>query len=166
MMISYRGARDQRSQERSIEPHGLLLGTRRYLVARPSNGDGNMRRFRLDRIESASITSRSFQRDPDFDLEECASRSFGSYHTEKEYGPVVWRFAPDAVPTARHFVFHPNQKLTEEPDGSLTVTFEASGHLEMAWHLYQWGDQVEVLAPESLRKLVEQSRRSDFPALP
>ena len=38
--------------------------------------------------------------------------------------------------------------------------------LEMAWHLYQWGDGVEVITPPQLRILVEAHRRSDFPALP
>ncbi len=42
----------------------------------------------------------------------------------------------------------------------------AAGWLEMAWHLYQWGDAVEVIAPEGLRALVENYRRNDFDALP
>lgn len=125
-----------------------------------------MRRFRLDRIEDAEITSRSFRRDADFDLTAHAARAFGSYHSESEYGPVVWRFAPEAAETARKFIFHPDQEITEEPDGSITVRFSASGLLEMAWHLYTWGDKVEVLAPESLREIVSQHRRSDFPSLP
>jgi predicted DNA-binding transcriptional regulator YafY len=36
----------------------------------------------------------------------------------------------------------------------------------MAWHLYIWGDAVEVLAPEALRRIVEEHRRADFEALP
>src|SRR3546814_16755297 len=36
----------------------------------------------------------------------------------------------------------------------------------MAWHLYQWGDKVEVLEPAGLRALVEGHARPDFPALP
>ena len=56
--------------------------------------------------------------------------------------------------------------MTDEPDGSLTLRFTASGHLEMAWHLYMWGDAVEVLAPEPLRAMVVRHRRADFPALP
>ena len=73
---------------------------------------------------------------------------------------------PSAAPTAREFVFHPGQRLEEAADGSLVVRFEASGWLEMAWHLYQWGDAVEVLAPEGLRALVDGHRRGDFEALP
>jgi len=166
LKMSYRGALDDRPRERHVEPHGLLLGTRRYLVARPSKGDGRMRRFRLDRIETADITARSFARDPDFDLAAFAARAFGSFYSDAEYGPVEWRFTPEAADTARQFVFHPDQEMIEEPDGALRVRFTASGHMEMAWHLYQWGDQVEVLTPISLREMVEDHRRGDFPALP
>lgn len=80
--------------------------------------------------------------------------------------PVEWRFSPRAARTARQFVFHPDQDMTEEADGSLTVRFTASGHLEMAWHLYQWGDQVEVISPLVLREMVDNFRRDDFPSLP
>ncbi len=164
--ILYQGGKDAAPRPRLVEPHGLLLGTRRYLVARPSGGDGTMRRFRLDRIVAATLTLRSFARDPDFDLAAHAAQGFGSYHADAEFGPVVWRFKPAAAATARDFVFHPDQQVTEEADGALTVRFEASGHLEMAWHLYCWGDAVEVLEPAALRDLVARHRRSDFPALP
>ncbi len=166
LKLLYRSAQDEAPKLRLLEPHGLLLGTRRYLVARPSKGDGRMRRFRLDRVRSAEITARSFARDPDFDLDAFAARAFGSFHSDAEYGPVEWRFTPGAAPTARQFIFHPQQEMTKAPDGSLTVRFKASGHMEMAWHLYMWGDQVEVLAPEALREMVGDCRRGDFPALP
>ncbi len=166
LTIAYRGAADGAARARLVEPHGLLLGTRRYLVARPASGDGQMRHYRLDRIETARIEPRSFARDPGFDLADHAARAFGSYHAEDEYGEVVWRFAASAAAAAREFVFHPDQHLEDAPDGALIVRFRAAGWLEMAWHLYMWGDAMEVLAPRELRALVEGYRRADFPALP
>lgn len=166
LTLTYRGQGDPAPRERLVEPHGLLIGVRRYLVAREPGGDGRMRRFRLDRILSARLEAQSFARDPNFDLEEHAARGFGSYHAEAEYGEVVWRFAPHAAEVARGFDFHPTQAFEDEPDGGLIVRFRASGWLEMAWHLYQWGDAVEVVAPEALRRMVEGFRRGDFPALP
>jgi predicted DNA-binding transcriptional regulator YafY len=56
--------------------------------------------------------------------------------------------------------------MEDQPDGSLIVRFSAAGHLEMAWHLYVWGSEVDVIAPERLRSLVNGFRRSDFSALP
>ena len=170
LTIAYRGATETAPRERLVEPHGLLLGTRRYLVARPvdpgGNGDRRMRHYRLDRIGAARLEPASFARDPDFDLAAHAARAFGSFHAEAEYGEVVWRFAPAAAPAAREFVFHPDQKMEPGPDGSLTVRFHAAGWLEMAWHLYMWGDTVQVIAPAQLRDMVENHRRDDFPALP
>ena len=150
---------------RRLEPHGLLLGTRRYLVAREV-GEARMQHYRLDRITQAQLEAGSFARDPGFDLAAHAAQAFGSYYTEAEYGEVIWRFTPKAAATARDFLFHPSQQMTEEPDGALTLRFTASGWLEMAWHLYLWGDQVKVLAPEPLAQMVERHRRGDFPALP
>lgn len=163
--VTYAGPREP-ERPRRLEPHGLLLGARRYLVAREAGGKGQMQHFRLDRIRAAKIEASSFRRDADFDLARHAALAFGSYHAEHEYGEVIWRFSPAAAPVAREFTFHPLQQMDDEADGSLIVCFRASGHLEMAWHLYQWGDAVEVLAPESLRRLVATYRRSDFPALP
>jgi predicted DNA-binding transcriptional regulator YafY len=165
LTIVYSGGRDP-DRERRLEPHGVLLGTRRYLVAREAASNGRMQQYRLDRIISARLEADSFARDPDFDLATHANRAFGSYHADSEYGEVVWRFTPAAAATAAGFIFHPTQQMTREDDGSLTVRFTASGHLEMAWHLYIWGDAVEVLAPLSLREMVAGHQRDDFPALP
>ena len=112
------------------------------------------------------VTDQSFVRPANFDLQTFANRAFGVYQNDAEYGAVAWRFLPEAAEQARLYQFHPDQVLEEEPDGSLVVRFRASGQLEMCWHLYAWGDKVEVLEPESLKRLVAGYKRSDFPAMP
>ncbi|KRB57069.1 DeoR family transcriptional regulator [Rhizobium sp. Root708] len=152
--------------ERIIEPHGLLLGHRSYLVARqPSRGE-TVISFRTDRIHAAQALDESFAMADGFSLDEYAARSFGVYQDPAQYGEVVWRFTADAAARAAEFVFHPRQVLEAMDDGSLVVRFHAAGWLEMAWHLYQWGDKVEVIAPDGLRSMVEGHRRQDFNALP
>lgn len=152
--------------ERLVEPLGVLLGQRSYLVAIQPDRGPEYRHFRLDRIVAAEVTTDGFAVPDDFDIETHASRSFGAWQDPSQYGEVVWRFAPRAVQVATEFEFHPSQLLELQPDGGLIVRFKASGWLEMAWHLYQWGDAVEVLAPEPLRRMVENHRRSDFGILP
>lgn len=152
--------------ERIVEPHGLLLGHRSYLVARqPARGE-EMLNFRMDRILSAQSLDESFSLAPDFSLEDYAAQSFGVYQDPAQYDEVVWRFAPRAAARAAEFCFHPKQTIEAQEDGGLIVRFRAAGWLEMVWHLYSWGDAVEVIAPEGLRSLVEHHRRSDFDALP
>jgi predicted DNA-binding transcriptional regulator YafY len=121
-----------------------------------------MRHFRFDRIYSIRLENQSFVRKPTFNLEQHAAQSFGSFQSDAEYGEVVWRFLPAAKEVARSFVFHPEQEVAEEADGSLVMKFHTSGHLEMACHLYCWGDAVEVIAPVALRELVAHNCRQDF----
>jgi predicted DNA-binding transcriptional regulator YafY len=164
--ITYRGDRDLKPRMRLVEPYGILYGPRCYLVCREPDVDDRVRHIRLDRILKARRMKQTFRRDQEFDLERYAARSFGSFHSGSEFGTVIWRFDSRAAPVAREYVFHPDQVMTDDGDGGIIVTFDACGWLEMAWHLYAWGDTVEVIAPEELRALVAGHRRSDFPSLP
>jgi predicted DNA-binding transcriptional regulator YafY len=156
----------QGAAPRVIEPHGMLLGHRSYLVARqPARGE-DLLNFRMDRIHEAQVLNESFKFAQDFSLRNYAAKAFGVYQDPEQHGEVVWRFAPEAAERAAEFRFHPTQTVAPQDDGSLIVRFRAAGWLEMAWHLYQWGDKVEVLAPAGLRDLVAGHRRSDFDALP
>lgn len=165
--ILYRSRRDSRHAWRRIAPHGVLLGLRRYVVAKAANDlTGPIRFYRAEDIKTARIAADGFARDPSFNIRAFANRAFGVFQNDEEFGEVVWRFSPAAAEHARGFEFHPEQVMEDQPDGSLVARFRAAGHLEMCWHLYAWGDKVEVIAPERLRRLVEGYRRSDFPALP
>jgi predicted DNA-binding transcriptional regulator YafY len=165
--VEYQSRDEPSPSPRRLAPYGLLTGLRRYLVARPDDDpSGPMRLYVVENIRSARVSAQSFARDPAFNLQAFAHRSFGVFQNEEEFGEVAWRFLPKAAAHARGFEFHPCQQVEDRPDGSLIVRFSASGHLEMCWHLYVWGDQVEVVAPQRLRDMVHAWRRSDFPSLP
>ena len=164
--VVYQGAKDAEPRTRRVEPYGVLLGVRHYLIARDTQNNDGYRRYRMDRILDLTITLQSFVRDPAFNLEQYAARSFGSFHNESEYGDVVWRFSGSVADVACDFVFHPTQKMTMLEDGSLIVEFTASGWQEMTWHLAKWGDHVEVIAPDGLKEMVSAFRRGDIHVLP
>jgi predicted DNA-binding transcriptional regulator YafY len=167
LKISYRRRKQGKPSERVVAPHGLLLGVRRYLVARDTAKPRTapLQHYRVEEIYSAEVLEESFELDSGFSIRRHAEKGFGSYESANEDGPVVWRFSPAAAPHARRFIFHPTQTLEDEPDGSLLVRFRASGHLEMCWHLYTWGQSVEVLQPAGLREMVKGFQR-EFGALP
>lgn len=166
LQMNYVGAQDENAKTRLVQPYGLLFGVRAYLVAHDPSKDQRFRHFRLDRILSIDVTEMPFQKDPAFDLSAHAAQAFGSFINEQEYGPIAWKFSPDVAEIAREFEFHPMQVFETTDDGALIVRFEASGWLEMIWHLYKWGDAVTVLEPPALAELVAAHRRGDFPARP
>ncbi len=167
LRILYRKREEDEPRERVVAPHGLLLGVRRYLVARDTakGPASKLQHYRVEEIYEAELREGSFEIDPKFNLKQHAEKAFGSYVSEEQFGDVVWRFTPEAAAQAKRYVFHPTQTTQEDQDGSLIVRFQASGHLEMTWHLYSWGDSVEVLEPAPLREMVHGYRRR-FAALP
>lgn len=165
--LRYQSRREDAARTRFVAPYGVLSGARSYLVGRPlDDPQGAIRTYRLDGVDAARVTDETFTRPENFNLQDFANRAFGVYQNDAEYGEVVWRFRPEAAEHARRYQFHPNQTLKDMEDGSLLVHFNASGHLEMCWHLYAWGDKVEVLKPQILKNMIANYRRSDFPAMP
>ena len=69
---------------------------------------------------------------------------------------VVLRFAPCVVDDMTEFVFHVDQTMDRNDDGSMTARFTVSGVHEMCWHLGTWGTSVNVEQPESLRRRLAQ----------
>ncbi len=158
---------DGQTRRRMVAPLGVLIGNRRYLVGRDADDEeGRPKHFRMDRMANPQGTDQVFVRPDGFDIRRFAERAFGVFEREDEFGEVVLRFSADAASEARSYEFHPTQTVTELQNGRLEVRFHASGHLEMAWHLYMWGDKVEVVTPDRLRELVANHRRGDFPAFP
>lgn len=138
------------SRNARLGPLAMLLGEgRQYLVAFSDHAQ-DVRLFALAGFERIAMTANIFERPPDFDLSAWMQRSFGVW--QEEIYDVVWRFTPEAAADARLYLFHPTQVMTDEPDGSLTVSFRAGGLREMCWHLFRWSSQAEIISPPELRE--------------
>jgi predicted DNA-binding transcriptional regulator YafY len=142
------------SRNARLGPLAMLLGEgRQYLVAF-SDYAQDVRLFALAGFERIELTEDVFERPADFNLATWMQRSFGIW--QEDVYDVVWRFTPEAAADARLYLFHPTQVMTDEPDGSLTVSFRAGGLREMCWHLFRWSNQVEIIAPRELRLLYQE----------
>ena len=166
--FSYKSVGDKTLKQRYVAPFGFLSGIRRYLIAHDQKDKRGavLKTYRVDGIENVKIADEYFSRPEDFDLQSFANQAFGVFQRDGTQEDIVWRFLPDAASQAAGYQFHPNQTEEYCKDGSLLIRFRATGLLEMAWHLYTWGDKVEVIEPPALRQMVAKYKRSDFPAMP
>lgn len=142
---------------REMCPFGIIIGKYHYLIAfNAEQGAGdhgeNLRTYRMDRMKDVALLDRSFVRPDRPTIKDFARNSFGIYQEQPR--KVRWRFSKDRAEEAACFVFHPTQKATFEPDGTLLVEFEAGGLKEMAWELFQWDGEVEVLEPAELKEVM------------
>ncbi len=163
--LHYRARTTGKLSRQIVCPYGFLYGNRHYLVAFSMNPEiRDYRAFSLASIEKVDITEWSFDRRADFSLEAFAARSFGVYRVEDGPYDVELKFVQDVANDVRSFHFHPTQEIEEQADGSTFVRFQADGLMEMAWHLFTWGEFVEVIKPAALKKqyreLLAEGRRA------
>jgi predicted DNA-binding transcriptional regulator YafY len=145
---TYRSANAAQPVAMTLHPYGMIYGSRPLLVAaRPDRPEP--RQYRLDRMGEVRLASVAFARPPGFDLAAFAAQAFGTW--QEPPFDVALRFTPQVADEAARWQFHPTQQLSREEDGSLVVRFTAGGLSEMAWHLFTWGTNVAVVAPDALR---------------
>jgi predicted DNA-binding transcriptional regulator YafY len=138
-------------RRRSVAPCGVMFGRANYLVA-ADRETGRIQTFRLDRMSSVAPQEGVAVPPADFDLNVFASQSFGIYQDEIEN--VAIRISPPGADEARSWRWHPTQTFEDQPDGAVVVRFRASGMRELAWHLFTWGEQAVILAPERLKAVM------------
>jgi predicted DNA-binding transcriptional regulator YafY len=139
------------ARRRSVAPCGVMFGRANYLVA-ADRDSGRVQTFRLDRMSAVETQPGMAPPPPDFDLAVFASQSFGIYQDEIE--DVVLQVSPSGAAEARGWRWHPTQTLEDLADGSVIVRFRASGMRELAWHLFTWGEQVTIVAPQRLKAVM------------
>lgn len=138
------------NKDRKLEPLGLIYGEKVYLVARERAKDDGIFLFILHKFGNISITFERFDKE-DFNLKEYTSRSFGVYQEDNLMNVKLW-FSPKVAFDVLNYTFHPTQKIKQEEDGSVIVTFKACGSYEIIWHVVRWGKECKILAPKSLKK--------------
>ena len=84
------------------------------------------------------------------DIKEYTNRSFGVY--QNEIIKIELLFAKDVAEDVLNYNFHPTQKIKQNDDETVMVKFKASGVFEILWHIFRWGDKVQIISPKSLKK--------------
>lgn len=135
--------------ERTVVPFGILFGHRNYLIAAEA-GTTKPKSWRLDRIENLCTLDVSGLPPPNFNLTEFANGMFRLFDEEPQ--DIILHVLPSGREEFKNFRFHATQKVEELPSGGALVRFRASGMQELVWHLFAWGNKVEIIEPVSLRQ--------------
>ena len=137
------------NKQRKLKPLGLIYGEKTYLVAKEDEKGDGVYNFILHKLKDVRITNEYFD-NGNFNLEEYSKQSFVVFHGEVL--DVKLLFSPTVAEDILCYNFHPTQTVTKQPDGSVLVNFQASGELEIIWHLFKWGGNVKILTPERLKE--------------
>lgn len=149
LRFNYQGG-SRPGASRNVVPFGIIFGRMNYLIG-ADEGTTKPKHWRLDRIENLECLDTAASRPEDFDLVKFANTPFAFFEGEQE--DVVLHVLPGGgMDDFKNYRFHSSQTVEAHPEGGVIVRFRASGMLELAWHLFCWGNKVEIIEPVSLRE--------------
>jgi predicted DNA-binding transcriptional regulator YafY len=138
---------------RRVIPLGLIHGAVTYLIGKIPGRDLEPVPYRLDRMSEVRASNEIGSAGDDWDLDKWMSRSFGIWREQGH--DIVLRVAPESAERARRWRFHPNQSV-EEDGKELVVRFHSGGLREIAEHLFTWGGEVRIEAPQELKEVMRE----------
>ena len=157
VMTYYTIGRDETTR-REVDPYVLrCFRGDWYLIAHDHLRDA-VRIFSLARIRHLEPLARPFTPDPDFDADEYLGAIFEVSETS-EHHRVRIQFFDIAARLIAERIWHPTQKLTHNPDGSVILQMTVSDLREVAWWTLSWGRNARVLAPPDLGAVVADEAR-------
>ncbi len=134
---------------RKVVPYGIIFGRMNYLIGADA-GATKPKHWRLDRVDNLEALDEAAAPPDDFDLAAFANTAFAYFEGPQEN--VVLHVLPGGMDDFKNYRFHASQTVEDHPEGGVIVRFRASGMLELAWHLFTWGNKIEIVEPVSLRQ--------------
>jgi predicted DNA-binding transcriptional regulator YafY len=154
----YRRARDE-SLEREISPQRLVYYRDNWYLDAWCHLRRGLRTFSVDVIYDATVISKRAREISDKTLDETLGAGFGIFSGKKTQTAVL-RFSPVRARWVSRETWHSAQDGHFELDGAYLLTVPYSDPRELVMDILKYGDDVEVLAPAGLRKLVGEQLRS------
>ena len=109
-----------------------------------------MRSFSMDAIQQAAVLATPSKAIPKKELEGFVGQGYGIFSGST----VNWaklRFSKERSRWVSRELWHPQQKLTEQSDGSLILEVPFTDIRELSMDVLRQGRHVEVLEPKALR---------------
>jgi predicted DNA-binding transcriptional regulator YafY len=158
LFITYQSLRATEPVTYDAYPYGLVYHRGSLYLVGFAPQHGEIRHWKVDRMEAAELTELKFPKPPDFDLATHLSSSFGIYHGDGEI-PIKIRFTSAVARYVTESAWHPSQQLHPQPDGSLLATFCLGSTEEIKRWILSFGPEAEVLEPERLRQEIADEAR-------
>jgi len=154
--LVYRAFSRQETTEREVDPYALVHQWGVWYLIGHCHLRGEMRTFRVDRIQALTPLGTTFARPADFSVREYMARSLEPpepvYEVEVRFDPPVALLVKEERADWQH--------LAENPDGSVTVTFMSS---ELDWpasFVLRYGETAMVIRPPELVEKVKEAAQA------
>ncbi|WP_374675118.1 helix-turn-helix transcriptional regulator [Ideonella sp.] len=156
--LAYFSRRRQDTTQRTVSPQRLIHYRNTWYLDAWCHTAQALRRFALDAVRSAKAVDVAAR---DIPLETVEAELDGGYgiFSGKAAQWATLAFDREAAQWVAQEEWHPAQKLTAQPDGTLRMELPFADATELAMDILRHGPGVKVLAPASLVQRVAQALR-------
>lgn len=136
-------------KERLVEPYFIIFRGRAFYFVAFCHVRSLFRTFRLDRVRELELTEKGFIRQTDISAEDYFKGSWEVFSGDPV--DVVVRFKGAAAKVVRGSHHHTDEEIEVLSDNELTYRVRVNGTHEILRWIIGFGDQAEVLSPDSIK---------------
>lgn len=152
IQMTYQGFDKTHPSTFVVEPYCLKMFKQRwYLLAYSPDMDRKLV-YALDRMHEVEITKQKYELPNDFDAELYFKNAYGVTVLESQPERIIISIDEGQAKYLRTLPLHPSQKEEERNEEYSVFSYYVVPTFEFCQELYQYGSDVEVLAPEKLRQ--------------
>jgi predicted DNA-binding transcriptional regulator YafY len=149
-VIDYKPAK--RPVERyPVDPYTLLFYKDGLYIGGYAHNRDSLRLFAIERIEGLEVLEKRFDLPEEYCVDQLTGTAFGLID-DAELIDLELYFSAEIAHLIEERIWHPQQRIEKNSDGSVVLKFQASGELEILSWIGSYLPHVRVLAPESLRQ--------------
>lgn len=151
--IGYRATGKKRASSYKVDPYTLIFHRGGLYLLGYAHNRRALRTFAVERIASVRTDRERFELPADYRPREQLRQAFGI--VEEKALPIRVRFSPAVAHAVKDRVWHPSQRIGEEENGGIVISFEAGGAMEILSWVLSYGSHAEILEPSELRAEME-----------
>lgn len=152
IQMTYQGFDKTHPSTFVVEPYCLKMFKQRWYLLAYSPVKDKTLVYALDRMHEVEITKQKYELPNDFDAEFYFRNTYGVSFAEEQPEEVKISISAGQANYLRTLPLHPSQKEEERNEEYSVFSYYVVPTFEFCQELYQYGSDVEVLAPEKLRQ--------------
>jgi proteasome accessory factor C len=153
--ILYHGRRRDEVSERTVSPQRLTQYRNSWYLDAWCHKANGLRSFALERLREQKIVDELAKEVSDEALSSHFDRSYGIFSGPADHTAEL-RFTPEMSRWIADEIWHPDQQGAFDQNGCWVLKVPFGSARELVMDVLRYGHDVEVIAPDFLRKVVSE----------
>lgn len=159
LQIRHYNRAEDRTTDREVSPQRLVHYRDNWYLDAYCHLREGLRSFAVDAIKAATLEDTTAREVPSRELDEYLASGYGIFAGAKLEWATL-RFSPKAARWVAPQTWHPDQRQRVESDGTYVLEVPYADDRELVMEILKFGGDVEVLAPDTLRRRVTEALRA------